>query len=167
VSRASRALRCCEKFENLENGTAISVAVCASRFSFHTRIRTYCTMKLNGITCVARRFPLFGRISPVRLPDVRLRRVGFRYLFRHYHILRIAALISCYVVISWSALSRKITFARSCNIIWILHSDVSCTVFFYSSYLFVHRQIIELTERHKAWDITYYIVKIVRALKVV
>ena len=167
MSRASRALRCCEKFENLENGTAISVAVCASRFSFHTRIRTYCTMKLNGITCVARRFPLFGRISPVARCPVTSRRIslplptlpysahcGFNIVLRRYFM-------KCPVSQNYF---REI---MQYHIIWILHSDVSCTVFFYSSYLFVHRQIIELTERHKAWDITYYIVKIVRALKVV
>lgn len=80
---ASRALRYREKFENLENGTAISVAVCAKAGPLvpcadTTYVRNHGAVKLNGITCVARHFLCSDGFH--RLPGVRLCRAsGFRY----------------------------------------------------------------------------------------
>lgn len=76
LRRASRALRYREKFENLENGTAISVAVCArvwarARFmrGYHVLTRRAGEIERNNVR--GSTFPLFGRISPAaRCPAV-------------------------------------------------------------------------------------------------
>lgn len=75
-SGRNRALRYCEKFENLENGTAISVAVCANRLARGEIERN----KRAWLST----FPLFGRISPC-CPMSSYVASGFRYFPPLFH----------------------------------------------------------------------------------
>lgn len=78
-----QALRYCEKFENLENGTAISVAVCARTAALvltHTGyVHTYTCggeIERNNVRWLDISFVRTDFSAVAQLPGVRLRRVG-------------------------------------------------------------------------------------------